>query len=124
MADQVQYELEAMLPELDELLHLDIFSKVNEKYNDNTELCKVEIKSIVKKRTNFEYLLRRKKLEKADFLQYIEYEMALCELKRKRLERKKDVEEKNLQCVYTSIQRIHKLFTRAKQRFPNGTIKL
>lgn len=41
MAETVQYQLERMLPELDELEKHQVFSPI-------------EIKSIVKKRTNFE----------------------------------------------------------------------
>lgn len=43
-----------------------------------------EIKAIVQKRRDFEFLLRRRTARKADFLRYIEYEMNLEELRRLR----------------------------------------
>ncbi len=50
-------------------------------------MLQVEIKSIIKKRTNFEYALHRRIKQKIDFLRSIEYEMNLEELRKKRMKR-------------------------------------
>jgi U3 small nucleolar RNA-associated protein 6 len=47
-------------------------------------LVQDEVKAIVKKRRDFEFLLRRRTCRKADFLRYIEYELNLEELRRLR----------------------------------------
>lgn len=47
----------------------------------------VEIKSIIKRRTEFEYALARRVVKKEDFLKYLEYEMNLEALRRKRVKR-------------------------------------
>ena len=46
-----------------------------------------EIKAVVKRRTHFEYALRRRISRKADFLRYAEYEINLEALRRRRKER-------------------------------------
>ena len=78
---------------------------------------------IVKKRTNFEYLLKRKKPEKADFLSYIDYEITLGDMKRKRIKRKKP-KAAQIQCVHVTAQRVHRIYNRAKQRWPNGKFRV
>lgn len=55
MADTVQYLMEQMLPELDDMQNKGYFSKV-------------EIKAIVKRRQDFEYRLKRRAAIKEDFL--------------------------------------------------------
>ncbi|KAJ1906222.1 U3 snoRNP protein, partial [Coemansia sp. RSA 2337] len=62
MAEIVQYHLEQMVGELEDLERRKLFTKP-------------ELKSIVKKRTKFEYGLRRRRVSRADFLRYIEYEI-------------------------------------------------
>eukprot|EP00242_Pyramimonas_sp_CCMP2087_P013469 CAMPEP_0198223530 /NCGR_PEP_ID=MMETSP1445-20131203/92916_1 /TAXON_ID=36898 /ORGANISM="Pyramimonas sp., Strain CCMP2087" /LENGTH=88 /DNA_ID=CAMNT_0043902387 /DNA_START=46 /DNA_END=308 /DNA_ORIENTATION=+ len=71
MADTVQYIMEEMVPELEDLEKREIFSKK-------------EIKQIVKKRTHFEYLLKRRAALKTDYLRYIEYERQVDTLRRHR----------------------------------------
>ena len=72
--ERVQYSLEASLPELKDLQTNGIFSPL-------------EIKEIIKRRTNYELQLIRRQPRKKDFLDYIEYEMALERLRRKRVSR-------------------------------------
>ncbi|KAG1452101.1 hypothetical protein G6F55_008858 [Rhizopus delemar] len=111
MAESVQYQLERMLPELEALEHKKIFTPV-------------EIKSIIKKRTNFEYALHRRIKQKIDFLRSIEYEMNLEELRKKRMKRLGlilDPKEKNLE--FSGIKRIYGLFKRATKKF-TGDITL
>lgn len=105
-------------------------------------MLQVEIKSIIKKRTNFEYALHRRIKQKIDFLRSIEYEMNLEELRKKRMKRlgkglirkRKtttytflfvglilDPKEKNLE--FSGIKRIYGLFKRATKKF-TGDITL
>lgn len=71
MADVVQYKLERMLDELDDLEQRGLFSRR-------------EIAEIVKQRRKFEYRLKRPCPLKQDFLSYVEYETQLDALRRLR----------------------------------------
>ncbi|KAJ3064550.1 U3 snoRNP protein, partial [Rhizoclosmatium hyalinum] len=71
MAEQVQFHLEKMIPELEDLEQRGIFTKA-------------EIKEIVKRRTAHEYAIHRRIGRRADFLKYIEYEINLDRLRKKR----------------------------------------
>ncbi|XP_057840089.2 uncharacterized protein LOC131049986 isoform X2 [Cryptomeria japonica] len=64
MADTVQYKLERMIPELDDLEKRGLFNKT-------------EIKEVVRRRRDFEYQLKRPCPLKEDYLRYIEYEKQL-----------------------------------------------
>ncbi len=46
------------------------------------------MRAIIKKRTHFEYLIKRRNAEKTDFLRYLEYEINLDVLLKKRKKRK------------------------------------
>jgi hypothetical protein len=72
--ERVQYSLESSLPELKDLQVNGIFSPL-------------EIREIIKRRTSFETQLVRRQPRKKDFLEYIEYEMALEKLRKRRCER-------------------------------------
>lgn len=104
MADIVRSLVEATLPELEDLQKREIFSKA-------------EIKLIAKKRSDFEYLLKRRQPSKEDFLKYIQYELDLNTLRKTRKKRlglvKKSLSD------YVAIRRIHFLFDRTLKRFPN-----
>ncbi|TPX36777.1 hypothetical protein SeMB42_g07052 [Synchytrium endobioticum] len=114
MAEQVQYHLERMLPELRDLEERGIFTKV-------------EIKSIVKSRTSFEYSIHRRIVSKSDFLRYICYEINLDKLRRKRKfrlhldlppsKRSKDSKKGITISDYSIIQRIHSLYQKALKKF-------
>ncbi|TKY53997.1 U3 small nucleolar RNA-associated protein 6-like [Spatholobus suberectus] len=71
MADVVQYRLERMVDELDDLEQRGLFSRR-------------EIAEIVKQRRKFEYRLKRPSPLKQDFLAYVEYETQLDALRRLR----------------------------------------
>ncbi|KAI9197765.1 hypothetical protein LWI28_004030 [Acer negundo] len=71
MADVVQYRLERMVDELDDLERRGIFTRR-------------EISEIVKQRRKFEYRLKRRSPLKEDFLAYVEYETQLDALRRLR----------------------------------------
>ncbi|KAI9488103.1 U3 small nucleolar RNA-associated protein 6-domain-containing protein [Zychaea mexicana] len=111
MAETVQYRLERMVPELEEFERKGLFSKT-------------EIKAIIKKRTNFEYAIARRIVKKIDFLRYIEYEMNLDMLRKKRkalLPNNDD--DKTRVSEYSIKQRINGLFKRALIKF-NGDVSL
>ncbi|KAG2226810.1 hypothetical protein INT45_005775 [Circinella minor] len=114
MAETVQYRLERMIPELEEFERKGLFNKV-------------EIKSIIKKRTNFEYAIARRIVKKIDFLRYIEYEMNLDMLRKKRKARiaelAKEDDDKSRVTEYAIKQRINGLFKRALVKF-NGDVSL
>jgi U3 small nucleolar RNA-associated protein 6 len=55
MADTVRYMMEEMIPELEDMVKQQYFSKQ-------------EVKQIVKRRQDFEYLLKRRSVLKEDFL--------------------------------------------------------
>ncbi|GAB5585659.1 U3 snoRNP protein [Umbelopsis nana] len=104
MADTVQFYLEQMVPELEDLEKKNLFSKT-------------EIKAIVKKRTNFEYALKRRITKKVDFLRYIEYEMNLEALRKKRKSRIETKPTKQSISDYAGNRRIFFIFERALRKF-------
>ncbi|KAJ2501628.1 U3 snoRNP protein [Coemansia sp. RSA 2052] len=111
MAEVVQYHLEQMLGELEDLERRKLFTKP-------------ELKTIVKKRTKFEYGLRRRRVGRADFLRYIEYEINVDTLRRKRKNRasapsSKDQGSKRTLSDYSIGRRIVSIFERALTRHPN-----
>jgi len=105
MADQVQRNLEDMIPELEDLIATGIFSQE-------------EIRAIVKQRTSLEYACARRQSEKLDYLKYIQYEINLELLKKKR---KKKMGIKRLTNLgeNASTRRIHRIFTRLLKRYKN-----
>lgn len=58
MADTVRYLMEEMVPELEDMVKQQYFRKQ-------------EVKQIVKRRQDFEYLLKRKAALKEDFLRWV-----------------------------------------------------
>jgi hypothetical protein len=84
MAEHVQEALDQMVAPLRDLMDRNIFSEV-------------EIKAIVSRRRESEYLLRRRAARKADFLRYIEAEQLLEELRRIRSEQRKRDHRKSQQ---------------------------
>ncbi|KAJ3389840.1 U3 snoRNP protein [Entophlyctis sp. JEL0112] len=127
MAEQVRFHLEKMVPELEDLEARGVFSGP-------------EIKEIVKRRTTLEYSIHRRISRRVDYLKYIEYEMNLERLRKKRKLRlgldmkqpakndKKDQTEsdevpgqKHLGFTlsdYSINQRINQLYQKALKRFP------
>jgi U3 small nucleolar RNA-associated protein 6 len=122
MAEHVQEALDQMVAPLRDLMERNIFSES-------------EIKAIVARRRESEYLLRRMSARKADFLRYIEQEIALERLRdlrtkqRKRDHRKKHDEidgdddngdpKKEKQHIGDAhiVQHVHLLFVRAIRKF-------
>lgn len=103
MAEFVQQNTEEMLPELEQMERVQLFRAE-------------ETRIMLKKRTAFEYRLRRRKKEKEDFLQYIQYEVGVLSLVK---ERRKRIGyfHKHLEIDQAIIQRIHRLFRVVCNRF-------
>ncbi|KAI8906696.1 U3 small nucleolar RNA-associated protein 6-domain-containing protein, partial [Gorgonomyces haynaldii] len=109
-AADVHYELEKQVPELQDLEERGIFSAQ-------------EIKSIVKKRTQFEYQVHRHIAKKIDFLRYIEYESNLEQLRRKRkkrlgLDKEPEPGKSGITISdYSLVSRIHSLYQKMLKKF-------
>ncbi|KAJ1720455.1 U3 snoRNP protein [Coemansia erecta] len=107
MAEIVQYQLERMVGELEDLERLGLFSKV-------------ELKAVVKKRTKFEYSLRRRHVPASAFLRYIAYEMNVEALRKQRAQRiLKHGPRKHTLSDHSITQRIISLYERALVRHGN-----
>ncbi|KAM3339692.1 U3 small nucleolar RNA-associated protein 6 isoform X1 [Capsicum galapagoense] len=114
MADVVQYKMERMLHELDDLEKRGLFSHQ-------------EIEEIVKQRRKFEYRLKRPRPLKQDFVAYIDYEKSLDSLRllRKKALMKKTGGRKLKKSVsdYAGVSRIIDIYRLATRRF-KGDIEL
>eukprot|EP00934_Nitzschia_sp_Nitz4_P002825 Nitzschia sp. Nitz4//scaffold91_size79674//19895//21748//NITZ4_005357-RA/size79674-processed-gene-0.89-mRNA-1//1//CDS//3329560070//2815//frame0 len=114
MAEQVQAALDQMVAPLRDLMDRNIFSEK-------------EVKAIVARRRESEYLLRRRAARKKDFLVYIEDEHKLERLRQLRTHQRKrdhrksqeESEEKPTQHIGDThiVQHIHLLFVRAIRKF-------
>jgi len=109
MGDVVQHVLEETIPELEDLWIHGVFSQQ-------------EIREIVRKRRDFEYLVRRVHKEKIDFLRYIQYELNLDLLRRKRFERL-NLKNTAKTTEHAALRRIHGIFRRALKKY-RGDVKL
>lgn len=74
MADTVRIVLERLVPALNELVELELFTAS-------------EVKAIVHRRETFEYRLKRRVAAKIDYLRYLTYELNLEALRRVRKHR-------------------------------------
>ncbi|NXX48393.1 UTP6 protein, partial [Tricholaema leucomelas] len=99
MAERVEQRLEDRVPELEHLERVGLFTHK-------------EIKAILRKASALEYKIQRRALRKEDFINYIQYEINLLELIKKRRARigysfkKEEIE-------FSILQRVHSLFKRA-----------
>lgn len=114
MADVVQFKLERMLNELDDLERRGVFTRR-------------EIAEIVKQRRKFEYRLKRPSPVKQDFLAYIDYEKQLDTLRRLRkkalLKKSGGTKLKKSVSDYAGVSRILEIYRLATNRF-KGDIEL
>ncbi|XP_061345521.1 uncharacterized protein LOC133291297 [Gastrolobium bilobum] len=117
MADVVQYRLERMLDELDDLEQRGLFSRR-------------EIAEIVKQRRKFEYRLKRPSPLKQDFLAYVEYETQLDALRRLRkrsaareLKKQGNKKLKKSKSDFAGLLRIMEIYELALKRY-KGDIDL
>mmetsp|Transcript_23332 Transcript_23332/g.57422 ORF Transcript_23332/g.57422 Transcript_23332/m.57422 type:complete len:595 (-) Transcript_23332:31-1815(-) len=114
MAEHVQESLDRMVAPLRDLMDRQIFSET-------------EIKAIVERRRESEYLLRRVAARKADFLRYIQAEQDLERLRqlrtkqRKRDHLKSQIPDEHSQKQHIGdvhiVQHLHLLFVRAIRKF-------
>lgn len=92
-ADKARFYLEQSVPELQELVRKDVFTKVTAgatfpfEEEGGVNIHEDEISSITKRRTDFEHKLNAAGSRPADYAQYAEYEMNLETLRRKRVRR-------------------------------------
>jgi len=107
MAEFVQLRLEEMLPEMEQMQRVQLFSEQ-------------EIKIIIKKRRDYEYKLQKRTKNKGDYLKYIQYEIDLLSLLRLRRQ-KIGYHHKKSEIDYTIAKRINKIFNMAISRFPVDT---
>ncbi|XP_053152983.1 U3 small nucleolar RNA-associated protein 6 homolog [Hemicordylus capensis] len=103
MAERIEQRIEDRIPELEQLERVGLFTRK-------------EIKAVIKKTSALEYKIQRRALHKEDFISYIQYEINLLELIKKRRARtgysfKKDEIE------YSIVQRIHGIFKRATTKW-------
>ena len=68
MADRVRFIMDRLASTLMKVQAVGIFTSD-------------EVKSIIKKRTDFEYVLMRRELSEADFSKYLDYEIKLNKLR-------------------------------------------
>ncbi|XP_064006600.1 U3 small nucleolar RNA-associated protein 6 homolog [Pogoniulus pusillus] len=99
MAERIEQRLEDRVPELEQLERVGLFTHK-------------EIKAILRKASALEYKIQRRALRKEDFVNYIQYDINLLELIKKRRARigysfkKEEIE-------FSILQRVHSLFKRA-----------
>ena len=103
MADAVQALLEEMVVEL-------------QGFVEHGVLTTAEVRALVKKRTDFEYRLRRRAADKRDFERYIEYEMTFERLLKARRERLGTKQGKGTG-KFSCVRHIHFIFDRAVKKF-------
>ncbi|NXG65481.1 UTP6 protein, partial [Hemiprocne comata] len=99
MAERIEQRLEDRVPELEQLERVGLFTRK-------------EIRAVLRKASALEYKIQRRALRKEDFINYIQYEINLLELIKKRRARigysfKKDEIENSI------LHRVHCLFNRA-----------
>eukprot|EP00903_Cladosiphon_okamuranus_P011411 g10754.t1 len=118
MADSVQYALDRMVVDLEDLRFRGIFSET-------------EVRAIVAKRREFEYMLRRHEARRLDFMRYVEYELNLESLRALRTKRVEGGPNRNLQSKkkksrkgkaatadFCCVRLVRWIFDRAVMKFP------
>ncbi|CAM9944310.1 unnamed protein product [Pylaiella littoralis] len=119
MADSVQYALDRMVVDLDDLRYREIFSEA-------------EVRAILAKRRDFEYMLQRHEARRLDYMRYVEYELnleSLRALRTKRIEgsshsrssssrKKKNNKGKASTADFCCVRLVRWIFDRAVMKFP------
>lgn len=111
-SQDVEFHLEKMLPELQDLQERNIFTGP-------------ECKKIALKRRDFEYSIHRMNVRKGDFISYISYECSLENLRKKRkLRLGLDSEGMGITLSdYSLVRRIHSLYQKVLKKFKGDTGK-
>ncbi|KAM8879083.1 U3 small nucleolar RNA-associated protein 6 homolog isoform 2-T2 [Spinachia spinachia] len=103
MAEIVQHRIEERIPELEQLERVGLFTKK-------------EVKSIIKRATALEYKLHRLIVNKDDFIAYIQYEINVLELIKKRRAHI-HYQFKREEIEFPVIHRINSVFRRATKKW-------
>ncbi|XP_036622961.1 U3 small nucleolar RNA-associated protein 6 homolog isoform X2 [Trichosurus vulpecula] len=103
MAEIIEEHIEDRLPELLQLERVGLFTRK-------------EIKAVIKKASALEYKVQRRALFKEDFIKYIQYEINLLELIRKRRARTRYFFKKE-EIEFSIVHRIQNLFRRATSKW-------
>jgi len=106
MAEYVYQNLEGMLPELEDLEKKGIFERN-------------ELRVIIKRRTEMEYKLQRRVVEKEDFLKYLQYELNVDALRRKRMQKLRMNPQQHTAAEAGLVKRMHHVFQKALKKFGN-----
>ncbi|XP_061882895.1 U3 small nucleolar RNA-associated protein 6 homolog [Entelurus aequoreus] len=105
MAEIVQQRIEDRIPELEQLERVGLFTKK-------------EVKTIIKRITALEYKLHRLIVTKDDFIAYIQYEINVLELVKKRRACIRYTHKKE-EIDFAIIHRINSVFRRATNKWKN-----
>lgn len=105
MAEVVQQRIEERIPELEQLERVGLFTKK-------------EVKAIIKRATAMEYKLHRLIVKKEDFIAYIQYEINVLELIKKRRTHVR-YNFKREEIEFPIIHRINSIFKRATNKWKN-----
>ena len=112
MADNVQFILDKLATTLQRMGALGVFNKE-------------EIQSVVKRTTDYEYVLKRRQLKPADFYEYLKYEINLDKLRALRCAargaRNKEKQDAFRALDGAFLRHISYIFDRAVRRFPSET---
>ncbi|TRY69232.1 hypothetical protein TCAL_13328 [Tigriopus californicus] len=103
MAEIVQQNLESMIPELEQIQRVELLSEV-------------EVKQLIKNRKKLEYRLQKREKRKEDFLEYIQYELALLALLEMRREKTGYFHKKD-EIEFAIAKRINRMFRITEHRF-------
>uniref|UniRef100_A0A8C0ZSG1 U3 small nucleolar RNA-associated protein 6 n=1 Tax=Castor canadensis TaxID=51338 RepID=A0A8C0ZSG1_CASCN len=103
MAEIIQERIEDRIPELEQLERVGLFSHA-------------EIKAIIKKASDLEYKIQRRTLFKEDFINYVQYEINLLELIKRRRTRIKYSFKKD-EIEHSIVHRIQGVFGRASAKW-------
>ncbi|XP_034043717.1 U3 small nucleolar RNA-associated protein 6 homolog [Thalassophryne amazonica] len=103
MAEVVQRRTEERIPELEQLERIGLFTKK-------------EVKSIIKRVTTLEYRLQRLMIKKEDFITYIQYEINVLELIKKRRAHIR-YHFKREEIEFPIIHRVNSIFKRATNKW-------
>uniref|UniRef100_A0A665X927 UTP6 small subunit processome component n=1 Tax=Echeneis naucrates TaxID=173247 RepID=A0A665X927_ECHNA len=103
MAEVVQQRIEERIPELEQLQRVGLFTKK-------------EVKCIIKRTTALEYKLHRAIINKEDFIAYIQYEINILELVKKRRAHI-HYQFKREEIEFPIIHRINSIFRRATNNY-------
>jgi U3 small nucleolar RNA-associated protein 6 len=108
MSDKARYAIEKSIPELEDLEKKGLFTKK-------------ELNMIVRRRTDFEHRVAGRGSQPRDFLAYVKFEKNVDRLRRKRVDRMKDVIDRMPSVSTWSIpQRILFVFQRGTNKFPSS----